>query len=163
MSLDAMALYRAWNALDNGASAQIRRASEPDDLRDIPAFYRLVQNLGWHDPLQKKTLLRAVFCLSAGKDVIKHVEPDSNNPHGISLGKALARSERINERRIYQVLRSHWPQDMVQLRRLISHAEPALHWPSLVEQLQWWTDGNNRSRRKLLEDFVLALPQKKTA
>lgn len=164
MPLDAMALYRAWNALDNGASAQLRRVSEPDDLRDIPAFYRLVQNLGWHDSQrQKEVLLRAVFCLSAGKDVIKHAEPDVRNPNGISLGKALARSEKINERRIYQVLRSDWPQDMVQLRRLLAHAEPVLYWPSMVEQLHWWTPENNRSRRQLLEDFVLALPQKKTA
>ena len=163
MQLDAMALYRAWDALDNGSSAQLRRVSEPDELRDVPAFYRLVQNSGWHDPKQQKTLLRAVFCLSAGKNVIKHIEPDSKNPNGISLGKALARSEKINERRIYQVLRSDWPQDMVQLRRLISHAEPVLHWPSLVAQLQWWTHENNRSRRELLEDFVLALPQNKPA
>lgn len=163
MPLDAMALYRAWNALDNGASAQLRRVSEPDDLRDIPAFYRLVQNLGWHDPQQQKVLMRAVFCLSAGKDVIKHAEPDTHNPKGISLGKALARSEKINERRVYQVLRSDWPQDMVQLRRLLAHAEPVLHWPTMVEQLRWWTHENNRSRRQLLEEFVLALPQKKTA
>ena len=163
MSLDAMALYRAWNALDNGASAQLRRVSEPDDLRDIPAFYRLVQNLGWHDRQQQKVLLRAVFCLSAGKDVIKHAEPDTHNPKGISLGKALARSEKINERRIYQVLRSDWPQDMVQLRRLLAHAEPVLHWPSMVEQLRRWDHENNPGRRQLLEDFVLALPHKKTA
>ena len=38
--IDAMALYRAWQQLDNGACAQIRRVSEPDELRDIPAFYR---------------------------------------------------------------------------------------------------------------------------
>jgi CRISPR system Cascade subunit CasB len=163
MQLDAMALYRAWNALDNAATAQLRRVSEPDDLRDIPAFYRLVQNLGWREPHQQKTILRAVFCLSAGKNIIKHAEPDDNNPSGISLGKALARSEKINERRIYQVLRNDWPQDMVQLRRLLAHAEPVLYWPSMVEQLRWWSHENNRSRRQLLEDFVLALPQKKTA
>ena len=44
--IDAMALYRAWQQLDNGACAQIRRVSEPDELRDIPAFYRLVQPFG---------------------------------------------------------------------------------------------------------------------
>ncbi|MFA9342165.1 type I-E CRISPR-associated protein Cse2/CasB, partial [Escherichia coli] len=48
--IDAMALYRAWQQLDNGACAQIRRVSEPDELRDIPAFYRLVQPFGWENP-----------------------------------------------------------------------------------------------------------------
>lgn len=48
--IDAMALYRARQQLDNGACAQIRRVSEPDELRDIPAFYRLVQPFGWENP-----------------------------------------------------------------------------------------------------------------
>ncbi len=33
--IDAMALYRAWQQLDNGSCAQIRRVSEPDELRDM--------------------------------------------------------------------------------------------------------------------------------
>ncbi|WP_324770174.1 type I-E CRISPR-associated protein Cse2/CasB [Pokkaliibacter plantistimulans] len=160
MSLDAMALYHAWGALDNGASAQLRRVAEPDDLRDIPAFYRLVKDLGWHEPNHQKPLLRAVFCLSAGKNIIKHMPLNDKNPKAVSLGKALADSGKVNERRLYQLLRAEWPQDMVQLRRLLVQAEPSLYWPSLMEQLTWW---NERSRRQLLEDFVLALPQKKTA
>ena len=44
--IDAMALYNAWQQLDNGSSAQLRRVSEPDELREIPAFYRLVQPFG---------------------------------------------------------------------------------------------------------------------
>ncbi len=32
--IDAMALYRAWQQLDNGACAQIRRVSEPDEGND---------------------------------------------------------------------------------------------------------------------------------
>lgn len=160
MPLDAMALYRAWNALDNAASAQLRRVAEPEALRDIPAFYRLVNDLGWRESANHYPLLRAVFCLSAGKNVIKHAEPTEKHLHGISLGKALAVSDKINERRIYQLLRANWPQDMVQLRRLLSHAEPTLHWPSMMQQLTWW---NERARRQLLEDFVLAQPPKKTA
>ena len=31
--IDAMALYRASQQLDNGSRAQIRRVSEPDELR----------------------------------------------------------------------------------------------------------------------------------
>ncbi|XBS71398.1 type I-E CRISPR-associated protein Cse2/CasB [Acerihabitans sp. KWT182] len=158
MLSDPLALFHAWNELDNGARAQLRRVSEPDELKDIPAFYRLVQPFGWQEPKNQPALLRMVFCLSAGKDVIKHAEPNDNNPKGISLGKALAANEKISERRIYQLLRTDWPNDMVQLRRLIIHAEPTLYWPSLAEQLTWW---NPRARRQLLEDFVLSLPKKR--
>lgn len=54
--IDAMALYRAWQQLDNGSCAQIRRVSEPDELRDIPAFYRLVQPFGWENPRHQQAL-----------------------------------------------------------------------------------------------------------
>ncbi len=54
--IDAMALYRARQQLDNGACAQIRRVSEPDELRDIPAFYRLVQPFGWENPRHQQAL-----------------------------------------------------------------------------------------------------------
>jgi CRISPR type I-E-associated protein CasB/Cse2 len=158
MPLDALALYHAWNGLDNAASAQLRRVSEPDELKDIPAFYRLLQPFGW--PKNQHALLRMVFCLSAGKNVIQHGDKSEKYPNGISLGKALADSGKINERRVYQLLRAEWPNDMVQLRRLLAHAEPKVYWPLLAEQLTWW---NQRARRQLLEDFVLALPSKKTA
>lgn len=158
MPLDALALYHAWNSLDNAASAQLRRVSEPDELKDIPAFYRLVQPFGWSEPKMQRALLRMVFCLSAGKNVIQHEDKSEKHPNGISLGKALADSGKINERRVYQLLRAEWPNDMVQLRRLLAHAEPKLYWPLLAEQLAWW---NQRSRRELLEHFVLALPPKK--
>lgn len=166
MLSDPMALYIAWQNLDKGASAQLRRVAEPDALRDIPIFYRLVQPFGWYEQKNQRGLLRMVFCLSAGKDAITHAEPDEKNPRGISLGKALAYREPgrdntvINERRIYQLLRTDWPNDMVQLRRLIIHAEPTLYWPLLAKQLTGWFPSD---RRQLLEDFVLSLPEKKKA
>lgn len=83
--IDAMALYRAWQQLDNGSCAQIRRVSEPDELRDIPAFYRLVQPFGWENPRHQQALLRMVFCLSAGKNVIRHQDKKSEQTTGISL------------------------------------------------------------------------------
>ncbi|WP_099142592.1 type I-E CRISPR-associated protein Cse2/CasB [Xenorhabdus kozodoii] len=160
MSFDPLALYNAWNLLDNGASAQLRRVTEPEKLRDIPAFYRFVQPFGWQETKNQWPLLRMVFCLSAGKDVIKHVKPDEKNPKGISLGKALADSGCISERRLFQMLRADWPNDMVQLRRLLIHAEPKLYWPALAKQLTRWSQCD---RRQILEDFIIALPQKKTA
>ncbi len=110
--IDAMALYRAWQQLDNGACAQIRRVSEPDELRDIPAFYRLVQPFGWENPRHQQALLRMVFCLSAGKNVIRHQDKKPEQTTGISLGRALANSGRINERRIFQLIRADRTADM---------------------------------------------------
>jgi CRISPR system Cascade subunit CasB len=151
---DEMALYRAWGELDSGASAQLRRVTEPEELLDVPAFYRLAQPHGWLETGNRNALLRQVFCLSAGKDTIKHTDKK------VSLGEALARVNRINERRIYQLLRAEQPNDMVQLRRLLVHAEPTLNWPLLAKQLRFW---NKSSRRQLLEDFVLVTSQNKTA
>lgn len=151
--LDAMGLYHAWGKLDSGDSVQLRRVSTPDELRDIPTFYRLVQPFGWNDPQNHYPLLRMVFCLSAGKNVVKHTDEK------ISLGKALAKSNKINERRIFQLIRTESPGDMVQLRRLLIHAEPVLNWPLLAKQLIWW---GKQDRRQLLEDFVLSTSQKKT-
>lgn len=149
---EEMALYRAWGELDTGASAQLRRVTVPEELRDIPAFYRLVQPLGWEGQGNRNVLLRQVFCLSAGKETITHTD----NP--VSLGTALARSGMINERRVFQLLRADEPNDMVQLRRLLIHAEPTLNWPMLAKQLRFW---GKQSRRQLLEDFVLATSSKK--
>lgn len=64
-----------------------------------------------------------VFCLSAGKNVIRHQDKKSEQTTGISLGRALANSGRINERRIFQLIRADRTADMVQLRRLLTHAE----------------------------------------
>lgn len=150
--IDAMALYRAWQQLDNGACAQIRRVSEPDELRDISAFYRLVQPFGWENPRHQQALLRMVFCLSAGKNVIRHQDKKPEQTTGISLGRALANSGRINERRIFQLIRADRTADMVQLRRLLAHAEPVLDWPLMARMLTWW---GKRERQQLLEDFVL--------
>ena len=98
-----------------------------------------------------------VFCLSAGKTAIHHVDvKEGERP--VSIGSALARSGHINERRVYQLLRAEWPADMVQLRRLIAHAEPYLNWPHFAQQLCWW---NKQTHRQLLEDFVLTANAKK--
>lgn len=150
--LDAMKLLKDWKALDPGASAQIRRATTPEELRDIPAFYRLVQPLGWHNQELKWPLLRMVFCLSAGKNAITNTADDS-----VTLGKALAEDGKISEQRLFQLVRSDPPTDMVQLRRLIRHAEPTLNWEKCATQLFYWS---RKAKRQLLEDFVLNSPKK---
>ncbi|CCP01684.1 CRISPR-associated protein, Cse2 family [Erwinia amylovora Ea644] len=144
---DAKALYENWLQLDPGSKAKIRRATQPDDLMDIPAFYLLVAPFGW--PQQRYALLRMVFCLSAGK--IRPSEDDKQ-----SIGRVFA-DKGISQPRIFQVIRADYPNDMVQLRRLIIHAEPEVYWPGFAQQLYGWYKSD---RRKLLEDFVITTAHK---
>ncbi|EIC29372.1 type I-E CRISPR-associated protein Cse2/CasB [Methylomicrobium album] len=131
---DFMALYEHYQKLKPGPQAELKRVVQPDDLLEIPAFYRLLQ-----DNKASKNMQRLVFCLP----LIKH----QNN--GDSLGKALAKAN-INEKRLFMVIRSQDPNDLIQLRRLLKQAEPKLDWPSAAKTLYFW---NDRAKRQLLEDF----------
>jgi CRISPR type I-E-associated protein CasB/Cse2 len=151
---DWQPLLAAWLALDNGPRAQMRRVAAPEDLLALPAFYRLVGPLGWTDAKtewERRGWLRLVFCLSAGNPAF-HVTSEP-----VSLGKALAVTGKINERRLFQLVRADWPQDMVQLRRLLAHVTPMLNWSSFAEQLWRWQP---QQRQRLLEDFVISSPKK---
>ncbi|EOU9535388.1 type I-E CRISPR-associated protein Cse2/CasB [Cronobacter dublinensis] len=157
MSLDFLALYHAWHELDNGARAQLRRVAAPDELKDIPVFYRLVKTFNWAEPRQQYALIRMVFCLTAGNNAITH-QPSEQGKAAKSLGRVLAQSEKINERRIYQLIRAQSPNDMIQLRRLLTQAEPTLDWALMANTLCYW---GVHQKRQLLEDFVLSLNDKK--
>lgn len=142
--IDVIELSKAWSELENGSRAKLRRAKEPGDLLDIPAFYALVSPFGW--PENKFALMRMVFCLTS-------CAITTTDDKTQTLGRALAKEGNISPLRVMQLIRHEWPQDMVQLRRLIIHAEPTLHWPSFAEQLVWW---GKYDRRQLLEHFVLS-------
>ncbi|EIZ8954298.1 type I-E CRISPR-associated protein Cse2/CasB [Cronobacter sakazakii] len=157
MSLDSLALYHAWRDLDNGARAQLRRVASPDELKDIPVFYRLVKPFNWETSGQKHALLRMVFCLTAGNNAITH-QPSEEGKPAKSLGCVLAQSGKINERRVYQLIRAESPNDLIQLRRLLVQAEPTLDWVHLANMLLYW---GTHQKRRLLEDFVLSSNDKK--
>lgn len=131
---DFMALYEHYQKMKPGPQAELKRVVQPDDLLEIPAFYRLLQN-----NKASKNMQRLVFCLP----LIKHQD------NGDSLGKALAKTG-INEKRLFMVIRSQEPNDLIQLKRLLKQAEPKLDWPSAAKTLYFW---NDRAKRQLLEDF----------
>lgn len=143
-SFDAMGLYQDWLQLDKGPQAKLRRATTPDELLDVPEFYMMVSSHGW--PEKRYLLLRCVFCLASG--AITH-----RNDETLTLGRALGKSGKIKLPRIIHLIRLDSPQDMEQLRRMLIHAEPEFYWPSLAEQLTWWS---KYDRRTLLEQFVLS-------
>lgn len=142
---DFARFHKQWQKLqeNSGARADLRKVSAPEELFDIPAFYRLMDQFGWKSlsPWQQANWQRLVF-------LAPHLRAEGRH----SLGKALATSKAVSEKRMFQVLRSDSPQDVVQLRRLLKHADPAVDWTAAAKQLWCW---QQREKRSLLEDFVL--------
>lgn len=131
--LDFKALWARWERLSPGAKAELRRARDPEALTGIPAFYRLTGGQSWEG------WQRVVFCLPWAK------HRDSAKPLGATFADA-----RLNEKRLFQMIRSTTPNDLIQLRRLLQHVLPTVDWLQFGLTLYWWNDEN---KRRLLEDF----------
>lgn len=138
---DFMALYNEWNRLPPGSKAELRRIGKPNDLIEIPAFYRLFSGKALQERA-KQAYQRLIFCLPC----VRHTDED------IGLGKALAKGKGVSEKRLFQVVRSDPPNDMIQLRRVLRMVEPSANWPKTAKLLWYW---NERSKRDLLEDYFM--------
>lgn len=145
---DFMGLYNDWDKLSPGSKAELRRTAKPDKLIYLPAFYGLFSGRAQTDR-DKYKLQRLIFCLPH----VEHVDKD------VSLGKALALGQCVSEKRLFQVIRSEEPNDIIQLRRILMMFKPKIYtnWEMTAKLLWDWTDW---SKRKLLEDFFLNQPQK---
>jgi CRISPR system Cascade subunit CasB len=138
---DFMMLYNAWEQLPKGPKAELRRVGKPEDLIEVPAFYRLFSGkaqLEW----EKEKYQRLIFCLPC----VRHISED------VGLGKALAKGKGVSEKRLFQVVRSNAPNDVIQLRRILHMVEPAVNWPRTAKLLWYW---NDRSKRDLLEEYFI--------
>lgn len=138
---DFIALYNAWERLPPGPKAELRRIREPEDLIEIPAFYRLFSGKAVRE-WEKRAYQRLIFCLP----YVKHIEAD------IGLGKALAKGKGVSEKRLFQVIRSDFPNDMIQMRRILQMVEPSVNWPKAAGILWYW---NERSKRDFLEEYFM--------
>jgi CRISPR system Cascade subunit CasB len=151
-----MNFYEKWSYLKPGPKAELRRVRNPDEILDQPVFYRLVASLGWEKPWLE-ALARLAFC-------IPYITR-SEGKH--TLGAALGKTGKVSEKRIFQVIRTDYPNDIIQLRRVLQHIKPAVNWPSAARQLYFWhskdSDSIKRNKRQLLEDFVLNQPKKTAA
>jgi CRISPR system Cascade subunit CasB len=137
---DFLALYERYQKLKPGPQAELKRAAEPNDLIEISAFYRLLQ-----DNKASKNMQRLVYCLP----LIKHQD------NGDSLGRALAKAD-VNEKRLFMVIRSQEPNDLIQLRRLLKQADkPKLDWVQMSKVLWRWDNPDKHTKQKILEDFFL--------
>lgn len=143
---DFMALYNAWEQLSPGPKAELRRVARPDDLIEVPSFYRLFSGRA-ESEWGKQAYQRLIFCLPC----ITHIDED------VELGKALAKGKGVSEKRLFQVVRSDDPNDMIQLRRILQMVKPSVHWLKAAKQLWYW---NARSKRDLLEEYFINQPKK---
>jgi CRISPR system Cascade subunit CasB len=104
----------------------------------IPAFYRLFpgeRSAPWKE--------RTAFLL-----------PWAPHRGGAEhLGRQLAMA-RVSENRIYQVVRSSYPNDLIQLRRLVQHIEPKLDWNVFGWTLRKW-EQDKVAKQEILEDFFI--------
>jgi len=136
MSIDFRKIAMRFEAMGNGPRAELRRCAKPDDVAMVPAFYRLLPGIKTNASWQ-----RLVYFLP----FVRHQQG------GDSLGAQLAKSG-ISEQRLFQVLRSESPNDLVQLRRLVQQADPALDWQQFGAILFFW---NEDKKRRILEDFFM--------
>jgi CRISPR system Cascade subunit CasB len=144
MSTEApdFAEYHArFERLPNGAKAGLRRAAEPDDLRDLPGLYHLFPG---SRPSNQETLL-AFFLPWC---------PALNSNTGFM--NLCANS--ISEERIMQIARANPPDDLIALRRLVMQLHPAVGWLDLAPLLWYWgSKKTGSSKRRLVEGYYIAL------
>ncbi|NTV45951.1 MAG: type I-E CRISPR-associated protein Cse2/CasB [Chlorobiales bacterium] len=141
-----MALYDAWKHLAPGAKAELRRIAKPSELIEVPAFYRLYSGKA-HTEWDKQGCQRLIYCLP----FIKHITED------VGLGRALASGKRVSEKRLFQVIRSESPNDMIQLRRVLQMVEPSANWVMAAKTLWYWN--YDRTKRNFLEDYFINVPK----
>ena len=134
---DFIRLYRAFEQSGKGAQAELRRVVKPSDLIEVPAFYRLTQGFG-----QRENIRRLIYCLPW----LKHQDS------GASLGEALALAK-VSEKRLFVIIRSGEPNDLVQLRRLLQQVKPTVDFVQTAWLLIRWHQPEQK--QKLLEDFFL--------
>lgn len=135
--IDFVELRQRYERLPNGPKADLRRVTELDKVAEVAAAYRLLPGRELDAGLR-----RVLFCLPW----VRHA--DAASPLGAVLSKA-----GVGEKRLFQVVRSEAPNDIVQLRRLLQWAEPSADWALLGKQLRYWGDAN---KRRLLEHYYLA-------
>lgn len=124
-------------ALANGQRAEIRRAQEPGALALLPAYYHALPT----GAAPGERWQRVIFMLA-------HARHRAGGPR---LGSLLHRA-RVSEMRLFQLVRSAYPQDILHLRRLCRHIEPALDWRAFGRILYHW---EAKDKQRIVEDYFL--------
>ena len=138
---DFIRLYRTFEQSGKGAQAELRRVVKPSDLIEVPAFYRLTQGFGQSEK-ERENIRRLIYCLPW----LKHQDG------GATLGEAFALAK-VSEKRLFVIIRSGEPNDLVQLRRLLQQVKPTVDCVKTAWLLIRWHQPEQK--QKLLEDFFL--------
>lgn len=136
-SPDHSDLRRRFSALTPGQTAELRRVSNPEDLRDYASVYRLFPGHRLH-----AGHLRVAFLLPW----IEHAD------NAVGLGRQWV-DAKIADARVLQVARSDEPNDLIQFRRLAMQVKPRVNWSTFWKTLWYW---GPRAKRDLVENFYLA-------
>ncbi len=134
---DFAAIKLDFETFSPGEKADIRRTALPEDLRVRGAFYRLLPEGERPTPQWQ----RVIFFLPWAE----------HDPDAPPLGAQLATSEKsISEIRIFQLLRSENPQDLLHLRRLLQHIKTTLDWGAFGERLWFWGES---VKSRIVEEY----------
>ena len=126
--------------LTTGQRAEIRRAALPEDLAELPAYYRLLPA----EVEASKQWQRVIFMLPWAKQ----------KKGGITVGNQLANAK-IMEMRMFQMLRSTEPQDIVCLRRLFRQVgDVSADWEYFGSSLYYW---NKANKRRFVEEYYYTI------
>jgi CRISPR-associated protein, Cse2 family len=128
--------------LTNGQRAELRKVSKPDMYNMVPSFYRLVRDFLSPEERPDKKWRRLVYLLP----YINHAD------EAASLGTTLL-NEGIQEMRIFQMIRSSEPNDLIHLRRILQQVHPSVDWREFGRSIYLW---GSWAKQKILEDYYLA-------
>ncbi len=142
MKIDFVEIAQRFKGLSKGQKAELRRVAAPDDVTLIPAFYRLFP--GIKADMRWQRLAYFLPCTH-------------HAPGNLNLGGQLAKAG-ISEARLFQVIRSESPNDLIQLRRLVQQVEPVLDWQGFGATLFFW---GKQNKQRLLEDYFMNHTEKK--
>jgi CRISPR system Cascade subunit CasB len=145
---DYLKLVARYEQLDNGQKAMLRRATSPDDMPGIAAFYQLISATKFQLKQYEKQAAQVVYFLP-------WVQQRAN---GKPLGKSL-HEHGISEKRLFLVVRREPPDDLIQLRRVIQQIKPIAYadWSELGNLLFYW---GKKNKHQLMRDFYIsASPQ----
>lgn len=154
------ALYEQFQNLGTGDKAAIRRVVEPDDLLVNPAFYHLIQAvLGEFKGAELSKVREFSKNLSQMARITYLLPFLKHQTKGKALGNIYAEYA-VSERRLFLVMRSEYPQDLVQLRRLCQQFKgEQLDIVKLGVLLYYWGRdkvSSEGSKRQLMKDFYLS-------
>lgn len=133
------------NRLSPGQRKDLRKANRPDDLALIPAYYHLIRSFIPDGKWSRDRWSQVVYLMPYA----------SHSEKSPSFGSLLAKAG-VREARLFQIIRSEFPNDFIQFRRILQQTKPIVNWQHFGGLIFFWNDAHGRSKRQILEDYYLS-------